>query len=294
MTIRAEVILDSTSPAGIRLVTMQLRYPNFIHGELLTHRVFSRNASSSRAVPVSRLIRDVEEDPVVPMGLGRNQPGMQAGEELDTDTYARVMSVWIGSIQNALEYARRLDELGVHKQHVNRLLEPFSYINVLVTSTEWSNFFALRRHPDAMPEMRELADQMWRAQKESTSQELGCGEWHLPYISTSDLDWGDQEKVLVCIKRSVARCARVSYLTHEMRTPNVDEDLTLYKRLVGGHPLHASPAEHQACPDMRLDTRAGTQEGYWAHQELHGNLRGWVQFRKMLAGENIQEYRPEH
>jgi len=183
MTITAKIIADSVSPDGVRITTMQLRYPRFIHAEFLTHRMFSRNASSSRAIPVERLIADIEADHAMPVYWGKNQKGMQAREECDgrvkswefgpsPSEFGGGMSwtaeeAWHFARDNAIKMARAFHEAGYHKQIVNRLLEPFSHINVLVTATDWANFYALRRHEDAQPEMKALADAMWEAQQAS-------------------------------------------------------------------------------------------------------------------------------
>lgn len=308
MTIGAQVIADSIGSDAPRLMTLQLRYPKFIHGELMTHRAFSRNASSSRAIPVERLIQDVISDPVYPSFFGKNQPGMSAKEEHNTrielnpgeyfskDDYSR-KEVWDYARESAIDFARAFADAGYHKQIVNRLLEPFCHINVVVTATEWSNFFALRCHPDAQPEMRLLAEAIRTAMEASTPKLLHIGQWHLPYVSDDDYEMCDDllpgsgrgPAEIVCVeamvrKLSVARCARVSYLTQEGKQPTIEDDLKLYDRLVGAVPLHASPAEHQATPDNQRIFDG--EMGPWSRPHLHGNLRGWVQFRKTLKGEN--------
>jgi len=235
---------------------MQLRYPKFIHGEFMTHRVFSRNASSSRAIPVERLIKDVIDDPAMPVYWGKNQTGMQAREELDPFNYKQSVDTWLHARDEAVQYAIRMAGFGAHKQIVNRIIEPWCHINVVVTATEWANFYALRRHEDAQPEMKALADAMWEAEQASTPTPCSVGGWHLPYYDQET----DGKALFLAnpggnplenmIRISVARCARVSYLTHEGKPPNVKDDLKLYDRLVGSKPLHASPCEHQATPDL--------------------------------------------
>lgn len=300
MSISAKVIADSISPQGIRLTTMQLRYPRFIHAEELTHRVLntqpelieivdadgvmydrnlSRNASSSRAIPVTRLIDDIIIDPAMPIYWGMNKPGMQAGAELEGTAKENAKDIWIGAMHHAIWHAQSLHDNGVHKQIVNRLLEPFSHINVVCTATDYANFYALRRHADAQPEMKALADAMWNAQQASIPKLLQPGEWHLPYTNFDDGHNRDPNR----IKFSVARCARVSSLTHEGKPPNIEDDLRLYEHLVGSVPLHASPAEHQATPD----TIEGGRRDDWCNPSLHGNLRGWIQYRKTLPNEVI-------
>jgi thymidylate synthase ThyX len=300
------VSLNRNSPP---LFTMQLRYPKFLHAEELTHRVLStspemietvsipdgfmydrnlsRNASSSRAVPVPRLIEDIRRDPAEPLFWGKNQAGMQAAEELDNAAKRLAQDIWRSNREACIRDALDLHALGAHKQLVNRLVEKHGYINVVVTATNWSNFFALRRHEGAQPEIRHLADLIWEAQQASTPKVLKLGQWHLPYVSDEDrrhvmfrypglapLCWDE------LIKLSVARCARVSYLTHEGKRPSIEDDLALYDRLVGSMPLHASPAEHEATPDRWID-------GHWEHPELQGNLTGYIQHRKTLPNECV-------
>jgi thymidylate synthase ThyX len=274
--ISAKVIARSISPQDIQIITLQLRYPKFIHGELMTHRVFSRNASSSRAIPFEKFVKDIEDDPAVPIYWGANRPGMQAREEIEDIDEAK--SIWYEAMQYAIQHAEELSALGVHKQVVNRLLEPFYCINTLVTSTEWENFFELRDHPDAQPEIRELAVKMKEAIAAVAPTLLNPGEWHLPYVFLEDqfdLDLHTQIKV------SVARCARVSYLTQEGRTSTVEDDLKLYDRLVLAKPPHMSPTEHQATPDEREGSHSALM-GRWKNPRLHGNFKGWQQYRKML------------
>lgn len=228
MTITAQIIADSISPHGIRLTTMQLRYPRFIHAEFMTHRAFSRNASSSRAIPVEKLIADIQRDTAMPEYWGSNKPGMQAGAELTGDDLEFVKAHWLNARDDAIHYAKKLHSRGAHKQIVNRLLEPFSHINVVVTATDYANFYALRRHADAQPEIKVLADAMFEAQEASVPVELVPGAWHLPYVKTGADDEGC-ETIDTLIKLSVARCcARTSYFTHEGKPPNIEDDLRLY------------------------------------------------------------------
>lgn len=294
-TISAKVIADSFYPGCPRITTLELRYPRFIHSEFMTHREFSRNASSSRAIPVKKLIQDVEQDPVVPLHWGKNQPGMQARDVLSQSDQNDATAEWLTACAHAINQAKRMADLGVHKQIVNRILEPFSHISVVVTSTNWSNFFGLRRHEDAEPHIRMLADAMWEAMKASHPEPKTPGDWHLPYIKEEDyeLTWKADPVVIelmnrsreqtimpALLKMSVARCARVSYLNHD-GTRNIHKDIELYEKLVGSTPLHASPAEHQASPDP---------SGRYAHK--YGNLKGWIQYRKTLPNEYITGVEP--
>ena len=271
MTISAKIIKDSISEKNNRLTTMQLCYPRFIHSEFMTHRVFSRNASSSRAIPVAKMIEQVRTNPAMPIHWGANQPGMQANGEIENIEQAK--ELWLVAANTAANSAKEMMAIGLHKQVANRILEPFQRIHVIVTATEWNNFFELRIHPDAQPEIHELAQQMKAAMDASVPNLLKEGEWHLPYITDTDRNdiraMGLSSSVLR--KLSAARCARVSYLTHDGQEPDIDKDLALYARLITMKPAHASPIEHQAMPD--------NSEKY---THLHGNFTGWIQFRKLV------------
>lgn len=291
MTITAQIIADSISPEGIRLTTLQLRYPRFIHSEFMTHRVFSRNASSSRAIPVSRMIEDLRRDPAMPVYWGSHKPGMQAGEELAGEDLLYCKALWLQAMDLSINTATRMVEAGLHKQVANRILEPWAHINVVCTSTDWANFFALRAHADAQPEIKELALAMFNAMVGSQPTHLKPGEWHLPYVTEDERREAyfgpSQTPAWEQLKRiSVARCARVSYLTHDGRPTSVEEDLQLYDRLLGSAPLHASPAEHLATPDEQWNNMGGGLN-QWKNPHLHGNLQGWIQYRKQLPNEFV-------
>ena len=274
MTISAKVIADSISLQGCRLTTMQLRYPRFIHSEFMTHRVFSRNASSSRAIPVAKMIAQVRDEPAMPVHWGKNQPGMQAFEELNADGRQDAMDRWMWAAGQAADAAEGMMNAGIHKQVANRILEPFLHISVIVTATEWANFYALRNHPDAQPEIRELAKAMLSAHllSKPISREHGWGaaNWHLPYVTEEE---HNTLAVELLPKISAARCARVSYLTHDGHAPSCEEDLKLFERLVGSKPLHASPIEHQAIPAGNSFAQSRNFRGWTQHREIFENAQ---------------------
>jgi hypothetical protein len=277
-TISANMIEYSASQEDIRLPTILTRYPRFIHAEVMTHRVFSRNASSSRAIPVLRLLRDILRDPAMPIHWGKNQAGMQAREELSPFKKFIARNLWVTGMYLMVTIAWLAHMLGAHKQIVNRLVEPWSHINVLITATEWENFFELRDHPDAQPEIMILAQAIKFAMESSTPRLLQPGEWHLPFVTALERS---QYEIETLVKLSIARCARTSYMTYEGTVPQVDQDIKLYDRLVGARPLHASPAEHQATPDVNLGVDESGQQ--WLAPFLSGNFRkGWRQGRKIL------------
>ncbi len=251
MTISAKIIAHSSHPGCPDLITLQCRYPRFIHAEVMTHRVFSRNASSSRAVPVDRMIAEVLDDPAMPVAWGSNQPGMQAGDGVLRPDLA--MDIWLEARDRAVEAARDAQRLGLHKQIVNRLIEPFAYISVVITATEWENFFKLRCHPAADPTMRALAEAMRDAVAASFAAPVGLNEWHKPY--------GGIDPMV-----SAGRCARVSYLNHDGSDPDDDKDEELAKMLMKSG--HWSPFEHPATPTPGWN---------------HANLSGWCSLRTQLG-----------
>lgn len=276
MTISAKIIADSIAK-DVRLTTLEVVMPRFILAELNTHRVFSRSSASSRAIPVKKRIRMIEEHPFVPEAFGRNRRGMQAGAELEEGAGLLSEEAWRKSMRTAIDCARSMAELGVHKQWANRLLEPFAWHTVVVTATEWANFFALRISEYAQPELRTVAQAMKAAMDASTPNRIYTGDWHLPYFGSSGGAVEDEGVLPVtAVKLSVARCARVSYLNHDGKR-DLEADLKLYDRLASLG--HMSPLEHAA--QVRL--MAGGSE-------VFGNFSApWLQHRKMLPGEAVFE-----
>jgi thymidylate synthase ThyX len=279
----AKIEKDSITILGHRLTTMVIKFPRFILPEFNTHRMLSKNTASSRAQPARGNIDRVanKKTRFIPKDWRKNQPGMQGFESIQHPK--RAEEIWDHAASYAAEFAKQLDNLGVHKQTVNRLLEPFMFTEMLVSATEWANFFALRHHPDAQPEMQELAKAMYEAYSNSTPKPLEAGSWHLPFIddtciidTVNNITTEDLQETL--IKRSVARCARVSYKLHDGASTTLDKDLGLYDRLLNANPGHMSPFEHQA---MALTT-----------SEQSGNFTGgFLQYRKTIVGENIKEFK---
>lgn len=277
MSISARVIADSISESHHRITTLQLAYPRFIHAEFMTHRVFSRNASSSRAIPVRKMIDQIRQEPAMPIHWGQNQPGMQADNEIQHAKAAE--DLWRQAARHAAYYADQMHMLGLHKQVANRILEPFQTIHVVVTATDWQNFFDLRLHKDAQPEIQALAYAMHNAMDMSMPKLKLLNEWHLPYLTE------EEEEILkpeIARQVSAARCCRVSYLKHDGNHSTVKEDLALCKRLAGARPIHASPFEHQATPDRIIPFNSGSE---WEKSYLHGNFSGWIQSRKIIERE---------
>lgn len=259
-----EVLADSISPSGKRLTTLVVTYPRMVHAELLTHRMFSRNSASSRAIPNEKLRQRVVDDPAMPVWWGKNQSGMQAREELVGDALETSKAEWLRARDEMIAASNRLASVGLHKQLCNRLIEPWMGITVIVSSTEWENFFRQRCHPDAQPELRVAAEAIRDAMEKSTPVRHGNGSWHLPLVRAEDFDGAEYGGELL-IKLSVARCARVSYLTHDGRR-DPKADLELYDRLTSSG--HWSPLEHvaRAC----------------AEPKRIGNFIGWEQHRALV------------
>lgn len=259
---KAKIILDSVAPCGKRLTTVEATYPRFVHSELMTHRMFSRNSASSRAIPVKKMLEQIRTDPAMPVWWGKSQTGMSADSQIEDVEGAK--KAWLQARDSAVVQAENLLALGLHKQLVNRVLEPFAWITVIITATEWNNFFQLRRHRDAQPEIHKIADMIYDVREASTPV---VREWHLPWIQEDEqgLD------IELLKKLSTARNARVSYLTHDGKRDH-SKDLELFEHLLTGSGTgHWSPFEHVA---RALDKA-----------ERSGNFVGWEQYRKTFMNE---------
>lgn len=294
---RAKMLCDSISPDGVRLTTMEITFPRFSLAEFNTHRTKSRNSASSRAIPSEKQIKKVKENPVIPIYWGKNKKGMQADQELSLIEQGEAIKEWLSARDEMVHRAQNLYNLGVHKQIINRLLEPFMWHTVICTATEWNNFFALRCHPDTQPEFRKFAIMMRDLYKSHTPTQLGYNHWHLPLLQDNEfVDYGYSNKDLEYFRTSVpgvhiytideakkicvGRCARVSYLTHDgRRDPQADIELCEKLQKSG----HMSPFEHIARP-MSYD---GENSLYLNPKvSFCGNFRGWVQFRKEIPYES--------
>ncbi len=320
MSYKAEVIADSVSPEGQRISTLEVIMPRVLLAELNTHRVFSRNSASSRAIPTHKQIRRVLEDPYIPSVWGKDMPGMQGTEPLtnpgeiedaelawldarDTSVLAAVAlmggseQLEYGStgnrftgeaLEDAIELRERVEELRkttdfiapvmqhrMHKQNPNRLLEPWVWHTVVITSTEWNNFYGLRTDAAAEPHIQIVANKMLEQHNASTPEELTYDEWHLPYVREEDKAEHPKETLL---KMAVARCARVSY-ENQRDAGMVERDEKMYDRLTSNG--HASPLEHPARPMTAEELSVST---------FNGNFRGWWQHRSDLPrANNFQE-----
>jgi thymidylate synthase ThyX len=289
----AKIIADSISESGIRITTLELEFERFLLAQFNTHRQFSRSAQSSRAVPVQKMIDAILSDTHIQKFMA-NESGMQSTKKLSFDDNNRAHKIWGNARQQVMAAAQNLTEINVHKQFANRLLEPFSTVKVVVTATEWENFFALRLHHAAQPEMQALASAMCEAMNESRPDLLSNGAWHLPYINLKfdlfDHPHKDTPNMVALDNLaliSAARCARVSYLNHDNSTPDIEKDLELAQRLLADK--HLSPFEHQAKPMIELTDFIGVDylENGVTHADIKGgfwsaNFRGWIQHRQLV------------
>lgn len=336
---KAKVIKDSVGPNGVRLSSVEMTYPRFVHAEVMTHRDRARNAASSRAIPWKRkrskhahesdaeyaanmaegglgaltekcMYWQIMANPVIPIKWGAEQKGMQTGDEIAPELREGAERIWLEARDAAVKAADKLSHLGVHKSLCNRLTEPFMWITVLMSATEWNNFFRLRCHSDAEIHFQKIAGMVRDELRASVPQELKAAEWHLPYFDDKqdvpqlkiELAYGvgDGRRIdaltqdeAVAFKRgnegedmrvfykyakmiSSGRCARLSYLTQDGKR-SFNEDIALCQRLIDRKDdvLHASPTEHVAEASSRTDL-------------VSGCFRGWKQFRKEFPNENVE------
>lgn len=295
----AEIVADSISPDGIRLTTFEVTFPQIILGELNTHRVFSRNTASNRAIPAKRLITQALRHPFIPERMPKNQSGMSNRDWLFGAKALLAKQLWKWSAKASAGFATMLMWLGVHKQITNRILAPYLWTTAVISATEWDNFFRLRTASDAQPEIKHLADLMYKAyvKGEKKAVKLKHGEWHMPYIGSKEvseatrmalsgafselIDFSNLKNPESAFEHftqtaiqlaSVGRCARVSYLNHGKGNP-LDKDIMLAERLILNR--HLSPTEHVATPS--------------GDKDFYGNFRGWKQYRKGIRNESGDE-----
>jgi thymidylate synthase ThyX len=299
----ARIERDSITQYGERLTTFVGTFPRIVLAEFNTHRIFSRSSASSRAIPPKKQIERLYNDLFEPV-WGKEKKGMQASEEVLTlDEIARARDTWNEAMYSAIKSAEFLMDVGIHKQTTNRLLEPFMWHTVIVTATEWSNFFHLRDNKLAQPEIQKVAALMNDLYRTSRPKLLKEGDWHLPFEPDDDSHrtaYSIEER----IKISVGRSARVSYLNHEGQIdPTADKRLA-NTCLTNGH---MAPWEHVARPMSEYERASvfGRSRKFaspipdesgsvftsvmpWKQGEYEyfcGNFNGWVQARKLIHGE---------
>ena len=310
--ISAKVICDSISEQGIRLTTFEIEYPRFILAELNTHRQLSKNSSSSRAIPIKKMLSTIEDNMAVPVYWGKAKSGMQADGEVDEDDVWWYEEKWKFAFDEVSYRVEQLSDLvegkkgfmqALHKQVPNRLIEPFQMMKTVITGTDWSNFFNLRLHPDAQPEICMLAYKMYKAMQESKPYLLKVGEWHLPFVNVGwngkgEMCYADEDFNFVeleqAIKLSAASCASVSYRTEGMTLEKADK---IFDMLIKAEVIHSSPFEHLATPVKPKFNELGkvrvnrSEPQSWEDGVTHmnkqgelcsGNLRGFIQYRHLL------------
>ena len=310
-SIKATVICDSISEKGIRLTTFEIEYPRIVMSEFNTHRSVSKNSSSSRAIPVSKMLEHTQNINLKPIYFGSKKSGMQAGDELVGNDLINAKLFWEAALFDAITWATELDELGVAKEVCNRLVEPFQLVKVVCTATDWDNFFNLRLHPDADPNICMLAYKMYEAMQESKPIELKAGEWHLPFVNIGwngkgEMCYADDDFNFVeleqAIKLSAASCASVSYRTEGMTLEKADK---IFDMLIKAEVVHSSPLEHCATPVKPKFNELGkvrvncSEPQSWEDGVTHmnkqgelcsGNLRGFIQYRHLLPNNTAWKF----
>lgn len=270
--IKVEILADSVNPKGRRLTTFLLTYPRFIHAELMTHRVFSRNAASSRAIPFRKLAGATYDEPAWPEKWGLEQKGMNMGDEIAIPARAQApLSRLLGHIFETLINLQATT--GLHKSILNRYLEPWAHITTIFTGTDegFANFFSLRANPHADDTFQVLAYRMLHRYMRANPRACYWGDWHMPEFNGGEWtsDFGANLRI------AVARCARLSYLTHE-GVFDSKADIAMHDRLRDNR--HWSPFEHVA-QAVERHKRSNWDNDYYC---------GWFQYRKMHDNENCK------
>ena len=293
-----EIIADSIAPNGKRITTLRSIYWLCIHPEHLRHGPISHSVASGRAIPISRTIEQVTDNPWYPSQYGKTHKGMQHSEVFTGDDVHELDKLWLETSRLMLEQVEKFNKIGVTKQLTNRLLAPWVQVRDVTTSTDYDAFLKLRLHDTAEIHIQELAVETLVALATSVPKKLEPGEWHLPFITDDDREYAlytfkEQEpesytfpmevedafarhnvsmadQLLILI--SAARCAYTSYDKNKGKTRDA-ELTTAARKLLPYH--HYSPFEHQA--------RARNVSKYY----VSGRSRGWQQARKIL------EYTPE-
>ena len=351
--VKAKIVAYSVSKSGQRIVTFELEYPRTIHSEVRTHCMLDMNASSSRAIPMKFMRDHVLENTAFPVVLTKNQSGMQGRELHDgwidlnviADVYKHKVKTVVNflkgsgaefdeeglriSFNNYIKYwvlsavtadHEVLERSGLHKQVVNRLLEPYQYIKTIVTGTEFDNFFNLRFQEDADPTIIELANLMAYLYYNTEPEELSWKEWHTPYVLherdvSGKLHYfvrneaGEKEYLSGgrdgdAVKVSCCACAQVSYRKLDTSPEKVQR---VYDLLINGGIIHGSAFSHVACPmcsmsasivdgeSVNMPVLPKTWQDGITHMDRQGNLwsskfKGWIQYRKLIPNENCVSF----
>jgi thymidylate synthase ThyX len=304
--INAKIVADSCDIRGNRITSVLVTIPRIVLAELNTHRMFSRNSASSRAIPFERMVKAVKDDPFIPIAWQKDHSGMQGTEYMEhgindlIDNHLRARDA-------AVERATEANQRGLTKQLCNRYLEPFMWHTVLITSTEWENFFALRcpqygllteeglKHfrsqndyfkaggvisgtdinieflkinkSGAEIHIQAAAEAIYDAMNESTPMALKDGMWHIPFSDKlNNPEMGTAYGYLHGIKVATAMCARTSY------TVVGNEKEMTYAKLIEIHDRMVSQVPFHASPFEHC-ARVMTEDEYYT------NVRGKLMFR---------------
>lgn len=309
--INAQIVAHSINQQGDELISVLVTFPRIILAEVNTHRMLSKNTSSSRAIPFNKMLETIQNDPFIPIAWQKEHKGMQGTEYWTTDI-DKLELEWLQARNKAVFQATTLHDSGVTKQLCNRLLEPFMWTTMLITGPKsgWDNFFNLRcpqydylgtffkskkdciretnaslsiedeltwlQHNKGQAEihMMALAESIYDAVNESTPKILIPGEWHIPFEDKIKQEFAlipVQFTIPDSVKISTAMAARTSYTT-------VGEEKRLdYKAMIGLHDrLLAQDPPHSS--PLEHCAQAMTKEEYWSFfgttaQNTKGN--GW-------------------
>jgi len=300
--IQAKIIADSINPQGDRLTTFVVTFPRIILAEFNTHRMFSRNSASSRAIPFEKMVKSVQKNPFIPIAWQKHHKGMQGNEyntkkgEIET-----LNAMWLEARDKVIQMALNIHYFNVTKQLCNRLLEPFMWHTVIITSGKegLENFFNLRNHEAAEIHIQELAKRMLEVYNESKPKQLQPGEWHIPFgdnVRFANIDLNgktileelEKNVAINKLKIATARCARISYTVvgEENKEPNYENDIKLHDRLAESG--HWSPFEH--CAKAMSDTEysnfvKGDTSKAKQGSDIYGwcnNFKGFIQYRYLI------------
>lgn len=309
---KVEFIQGSIAPCGTPITTLVLEYPRAIHAQLLTHRVFSKNSSSSRAVPIKAAIEQIDQNPAKYIWT-ENQSGM-SGKPIDdsfklTHIDEAVKTLWEHTKQTVLYLGSKESEggLNVHKQNAARFLEPFQNIRVVLTSTEWENWDWLRVDSAAQPEIDLLAKLVLEARENGDYLELAEGEWHVPFIvrkvnpDNGELTYHHPETdaeltIKEAIELSMSICAQTSFRKEDYSDEKTEN---VIGKLFTGNKVHASPSEHQATPIPTFSDYDDSPDTIWPEGVTHmdrkcnywsGNFKHWIQNRQLIPNHDKAKF----
>lgn len=284
----ATIVAHSTNGVS-EVITFVIELHRLILPQFNTHRAISKNFQSSRAIPIAKQIEMVRKNTAAPLYWGLNERGMVPSQEAQDGVIEKGQREWLAAMESAIQHAQKLNDLGFHKQIVNRLLEPFMYTKGVITGNRkaFEHFFSLRSHGDAQNEIRYLSDLMQEALNKSTPFLLKAGEYHLPFVKAvrnteGVLLYTDEKNIPYeledAIAVSVSSCAQVSYRmldTSLGKANKIVEMLNLDSfQDPSGEPPHASPCEHQAKVEYGAFADAGNLAAF--------GTTGWWQYRKAL------------